>query len=396
MNDEDSSLPTNEPLTGSDLEDHFGEDLKAGEQARRHQERAARRDLSHVFRSVGRWEWLDCDPPPARPLVKLPSGAPWLPRGKVGMLAAPGGVGKSQALIQLALCVACGPDSERKWLGHFDIPPEARGPVVLALGEEGQRDCHRRIRHVVDGLGYTDDECEAVRRNLYTLPLAGRPSALLDDPGRLVRSLRDTYPQGPPQHELKRASIGHTEQVATWRKLLEAPPGGDEGREWKTIILDPASRFIGPEAEQDNAVATRFVEILEDWALTAFGDQDVGPSVLFSHHVKKSSTDSPKALLHDQGAARGSSGLTDGVRWQANMAVHEFKEHGETSDVVGLNVVKSNNGPPGDKTFLKRTKHGVLAYDTYGAQKFYDNGDEDTDDRFAGNDNENRYAGKDL
>ena len=355
----------------------------------RERQRQQRRELEHVFRSIGTWEWLDTEPPPARSLVELPTGAPWLPRGKVGMLAAPGGTGKSQALIQLALCVACGPASERNWLDYFPIPDDARGPVVLALGEEGERDCHRRIRHVVDTLNYTAAERDAIRRNLYTLPLAGRPSALLDDPGRLERKLEREFGD-PSPGELDRAMLGYTEQVQNWHDLLHGPPDENSSPPWKAIILDPASRFAGPDTEQDNAVATRFVEILEGWALEAFGDQAVGPSLLVSHHVKKSAATNPKELLYNQGAARGSSGLTDGVRWQANMAVSEFKTRGEVSDVVGLNVVKANAGPAGEATFLKRREYGVLEHDPGGAGKFYDDADGSTDKRFA--DDQSEYA----
>ncbi|MDZ7703886.1 MAG: hypothetical protein U5L04_05310, partial [Trueperaceae bacterium] len=156
-----------------------------------------------------------------------------------------------------------------------------------------------------------------------------------------------------------------------------------EGIPWRAIILDPASRFVGPSAETDNAVATRFVEILEQWALNKYAGADIGPTVLFAHHVKKSSATEPKELLFNQGAARGSSGLTDGVRWQANMAGETFKEHGEYTDVVGLNVVKVNDAPAGEPVFLKRQKHGVLVHDPNGAAKFYDNGDGDTEERFA-------------
>jgi hypothetical protein len=397
MTDDTESVPTNEPLEGDDLEEHFGDELEAGDRERERREREERRELSNVFRSIGAWEWLDTDPPPARPLVELPNGSPWLPRGKAGMLAAPGGTGKSQALIQLALCIAAGPESDRKWLGHYEIPDDARGPVVLALGEEGERDCHRRIRHVIDTLDYSEAERKAVRRNLYTLPLAGRPSALLDEPGRLERALERRAKrtgEHPTGVEIERAMLGYTEQVEKWRTLLNNPPGADGPQPWKAIILDPASRFVGPEAEQDNAVATRFVEILEGWALKRFGDQPIGPSVLVSHHVKKSSADDPKSLLYHQGAARGSSGLTDGVRWQANMAADTFRERGETFDVVGLNVVKVNGGPSGEPLFLKRKAHGVLAYDPNGAAKFYDNGDGSSDERFADNGSSNGGNGK--
>jgi len=366
-----------EPIASGDASDF---DTSDGEREHRKRERQSRRDLAAEFETVGERGWFDDEPPPPKPLVELPGGNPWLPREKVGMLAAPGGVGKSQALIQLALCVAC--ESERKWLGHYSIPEESRGPVVLAVAEEGERDLWRRIRHITDAIDYTEAEIEAVQRNLYALPLAGQSAALLDDPGRLERELKRRAHREERKirpGEFERATLGYTDQVDKWRRLLEAPPEADGARAWKAVMLDPASRFIGPEAEQDNAVATRFVEILEDWALERYGDQDAGPSVLFAHHVTKSAATDPKDLLFNQGAARGSSGLTDGVRWQANMAVSEYKERGEAFDVVGLNVVKTNAGPAGETAFLKRGQHGVLEYDPEGAGKFYDDGDGNTE-----------------
>lgn len=288
------------------------------------------------LRTVGDAGWLDPDnvAPAVRALLTVPNElgsreVAFMPAGKVAMLVAPGGTGKSQALVQLAVSVASG----KPWLGTYNVKDP--GPVLLALGEEDANEMHRRIRGAVDVVGW--DAAPAVARNLHALSLCGERAMLVDDEGK------DTLFG-------KSLSAG----LAAW-------PGVDG---WRLIILDPASRFLGPEAETDNAQATRFIEAVE--RLTRLPGQ---PTVLFAHHTNKSAL----AGDTDQGAARGSSGLTDGARWQANLnrcleeTTPEEAKKGKKGKLIPneviLQVVKANHCPVAEPLRLKRDleRGGFLA-----------------------------------
>ena len=284
------------------------------------------------LQTVGNARWLDDgnEAPKVRALLTVPDKlgkreVAFMPAGKVAMLVAPGGTGKSQALVQLAVSVASG----KPWLGTYNVANP--GPVLLALGEEDADEMHRRIRGAVDVVGW--DAAPAVARNLHALSLCGERAMLVGDKG-------DDTPFGD-----------------NLRDGLAAWPGVDG---WRLIILDPASRFLGPEAETDNAQATRFIEAVE--RLTRLPGN---PTVLFAHHTNKGAL----AGETDQGAARGSSGLTDGARWQANLnRCHEETKTSTTKaklipNEVILQVVKANHCPVAEPLRLKRDldRGGFLA-----------------------------------
>jgi RecA-family ATPase len=90
-----------------------------------------------------------------------------------------------------------------------------------------------------------------------------------------------------------------------------------------------------------------------------------GCSILFLHHTTKA------AALNGQGdmqqASRGSSVLTDNIRWQAflgGMTKEEAKEHGipeqERGQFVRFGIPKRNYGAPMPDLWLRRGDGGVL------------------------------------
>ena len=85
-------------------------------------------------------------------------------------------------------------------------------------------------------------------------------------------------------------------------------------------------RFLGAEAETDNAAATQFISLLERITLELKGK----PTVLFGHHMNKSGVSGTNT---DQAAARGSSALTDGVRFQINLE-KALKESAPKADKI--------------------------------------------------------------
>jgi hypothetical protein len=244
-----------------------------------------------------------------------------LPRGKAGILASAGGVGKTQLLVQLAISIVVG----RNWLGHFEVDPDARkGSVLLALAEEDQDEVHRRIWNGAESLGLTRDERELVARRIVALPLAGSPVALV---------ARGTG-----------GAIEETSELHSIRRLLErdAGPGG-----WSSVILDPLARWAGPDTEADNAAATRFVQAVESLVRVPGN-----PTVLVAHH-------SSKTARREGGVdSRGVTAITDAFRWEG-----QLRDAGQ--DGVFFRQAKSNySRPMVDEIQLVRGEDGFLRVPT--------------------------------
>ncbi|MBM3560976.1 MAG: hypothetical protein FJX53_14090, partial [Alphaproteobacteria bacterium] len=102
---------------------------------------------ARTFKKIGVWarDFVEAEAPPRRVLlaregsIKLHEpGAAWMPAGKLGLLASPGGKGKTATVLQLAGHVAAG----ASWCGLEVVSP---GAVALVIGEEDRDECHRRI-----------------------------------------------------------------------------------------------------------------------------------------------------------------------------------------------------------------------------------------------------------
>ncbi len=281
----------------------------------------ARRPLRSPLTLTREWLGKDLGPMPMllryvpRPVKTSGGGSVqpdqggYLPSGIVGMLAAPGGTGKTRALMQLAIAVATG----TPWLTVFK--PERPGRVLMVLGEEDRDTIQRRMYAYTQNAkqlhakGHDVElDLDLIEKNLKLIPGRGAAMRLLDERGE----------ETPEYHEL--------------RTTLTGPD------EWALVILDPAARFLPPEAEKDNAVATRFIEALERLAMKGTGK----PTVLIAHHMNKGAL-GKDASVGNQGLARGSSALTDGVRWQANMLWSKADADAKRRPV--LSHAKQNYGP---------------------------------------------------
>ena len=229
------------------------------------------------------FETLDKEPPERKWLLR---GV--LPLGKVGMLAAEGGAGKTMALCQLALSVATG----KAWLGAWSVAPEGVGKVLIVLGEEDAEEANRRMYYAARSMKLNDAEKKQAAERIETITLAGVPCAMLET-DRDTNSQRDS-------------------EFAEWltKKAKQA-----EGL--TLAILDPLSRFAGIDSEKDNAMATRFVQAAEAVAVATRA------TVLVAHHTNQSARGEQKG---EPGAtvARGVTGLTDGMRWVAAMTVEKL------------------------------------------------------------------------
>jgi RecA-family ATPase len=270
--------------------------------------------------------WLN-DHPPKRDYVFMQPNAyetssGFLPLGKTAMLISPGGLGKTFALIQCAIAAATG----TKWFGTFQASQPST--VVLITAEEDEIEIWRRIRNIFFGLGLNKDRKAAalLGMNLIPLPLYGSRQRFIDKDGKETSEFNDL------------------------KRLLHRVD------DCRLVILDPASYFMGPECEVDNAAATDWITLLNQLTKTPGN-----PAVLIAHHtnkgsIKPSSGENSSAI--NQSAARGSSALVDGVRWVAALQ----KKAEENHDKIIFKLVKSNHCSTPEPLELYRdfTHDGIL------------------------------------
>lgn len=268
-----------------------------------------------TMRELGGEDWLDVEPPAQTWLLKR-GDKPVLARGVVGMLIAPGGTGKTQSLVQLAISVA----TALPWLATFDVATPGR--VVLLLAEEDIREVRRRLYYAAKAMRLEQWERDDALDRIVPMGFAGHDVAF-------IRVVRDQVVR----------TERHAEVLA---KLNE--------HEHALVLLDPLAR-IAPGCESDNAGATGTVEALEALA-HAKGE----PTVIVAHHSSKGSRRpgaDGKPEEADASQARGVTALTDGVRWVCNLS-------GKLDKDLKCSITKSNGAPKGEPVPLERDDSGVL------------------------------------
>lgn len=275
-------------------------------------------------------EWLEVAPPPRRWLLMGPpepstdattgkaverrSVSGMLGRGLVGLLAAGGGAGKTMAVVDLAVAVA----TDGTWLGAF--PVSEGGRVLLLLGEEDGMEVRRRLWSVSREL---DARARAlVSERVFAVGLAGHSDIALS--------------QSEDSGEGARTAAA----VALIERVKASGP-------WALIVIDPLSRFAGPDTEKDNAAATRLVQIVE--GLTATDDQ---PTVLVCCHTSQAAR---QAGSSDATGIRGVTGLGDGGRFAAMLT-----EDPALPGFVTFTVSKSNYASK-PHCLLRRRNDGRLS-----------------------------------
>ena len=240
---------------------------------------------------------------------------PWMPLGKVCMVAAPGGTGKSTFLAALAVSVAGAVEtiSGLRPLGHGG----GGARVLFVLAEEDQAEVERKVYAASRGLSL--EQLERVAENLWWFAGAGKPVRLYEPVER--------------RHDGAAYSDNvQTERETDFAQALTDRLNDNGPTPWNLVILDPASRFTGARDENDNQGATRFVESLE-----ALAGTDCKPTVLIAHHTGKGKSDAGAE------AARGASSLVDGVRWVATMQRWTCENADEKAPrAIAVNVNKSN------------------------------------------------------
>jgi hypothetical protein len=325
------------PMTDPDLPENLGAEPLAAQA------------LADLWKPIEGWgDWLNETPPKREWLLTgNVDGSPdvgILPLGKVGLLAAAGSAGKSWLTTQLALAVATGGE----WAGMKVATP---GRVLLALGEEEAEEARRRLYFAAQAMGLDDNRRALAAKRIWLLPLAGRQVSLTGDQqssrGSPSAFFGGDSADGLPVTPLFWELVGRLEEGSQ-------SPGFEP---WRLVVLDPLSRFAGLEVETDSAQATRFIQAVERLTSPAAGK----PTVLLTHHTNKASRREGQSSASDMAAAtaaRGSSALTDGVRWQASL--EPFKRYQGAPELVVLNVVKNNYGRYPGETNLVREEHGAL------------------------------------
>ena len=287
-------------------------------------ESAARDPAAEPMVAQGAWldrvapcvtEWFST-PPPRRSWLLRDSRANdsgVLPRGKVGLVLAEGGAGKTMALCQLALAVAS--HEPAPWVGCFTVPEQGR--VLLLLGEEDADEVRRRLYNARRATGAPLPE----PRSIIVVPLAGLPCPMVEADDRGL-------PIDAP--------------FLTWVRAYMKDAGP-----FALVIVDPLSRFAGLDAEVDNAAATRFVQALESIA------SDSGATVVVAHHTNKLARGGGARM--SGASARGSSAIVDGVRWAAALSSERLEaSDGDHPELVTLSIVKSNYARKAAPVTLRR------------------------------------------
>lgn len=141
-----------------------------------------------------------------------------------------------------------------------------------------------------------------------------------------------------------------TENLKYFKEYLESNP------DIRFVILDPASRFLGPNCEIDNAAATDWVA-----AVSELTQIESSPTIIVSHHANKSAirpVNGSKDVIFDQSITRGASGLVDGVRLVLGM---QKKEQEQKTSII-FKIFKTNVCDNGEAVELiaNRRYGGVL------------------------------------
>lgn len=243
---------------------------------------------------------------------------PGMIAGTVGAVVSPGGAGKTMFMLQAAMQLAGGDDT----LGLDSLPG---GRVWYLAAEDPESTIIHRL-HALGGVT-RPSKWERVARGLQIEVLSGH---------------------GP---DLMRPE---------WQDFLLSIGSGS-----RLIVLDTLRRFHNLEENSSSDMA-RLLALLEHVA------RETGCSIVFAHHASKAAA--LGGMGDAQQASRGSSVLTDNVRWQSflvGMSKGEAEELREQAGPPGpiragrghyvrWGVSKSNYGPPVDERWYRRGPGGVL------------------------------------
>lgn len=132
----------------------------------------------------------------------------------------------------------------------------------------------------------------------------------------------------------------------------------DQSKDSRLVVIDTLRKFH----KRDENDGGEMADMLGKFESNC---RDTGTTILFLHHASKAGA---LAGGEAQQASRGSSVLTDNVRWQANLFGMSFADASkagldrvEARRRVCFSVAKQNYGPPVSDVWLRREAGGVVA-----------------------------------
>ncbi|NOG74195.1 MULTISPECIES: CHC2 zinc finger domain-containing protein [Roseicella] len=272
---------------------------------------------------------------------------PGMLEGTVALLVAPGGTGKSWAMLQTCISLACGLDIWGLWGPAFGPLPKgktiyiaAEDPDVVVRWRQHHlgRDAVRRVtenNRDGDARINADRMVDEIDANLHVFPICGR------GPEKQLAIREDRHSTlvlpGPLYHRLAVLGKG---------ALL--------------IGLDTWGRITTALDEREGTDMGQAVDLCESLTVVC-----PGVAILIAHHTTKA------ASLNGQGgeqqAASGSRKLTDHVRWQANietMSATDGEVRGyddkERRKWVSLSTPKLNYSENEGAQWWYRGEYGIL------------------------------------
>ena len=255
---------------------------------------------------------------------------PGLLAGSVGTVVGSGGVGKTTFLLQVAM------DKSANTSNASDIFPNAETPgrVVFIAAEESAEILSVRLHAIwgksgtgeppsVEAAIASESEIALMEANLHIVPLGGHDVLLVKD--------------GCP--------------TEFFEQLCEFCKGA------RLVIIDPLRRLHDGD-ENSSAAMTQVVQVLESLA------KRTGAAVIATHHMNKTAGFTEKT--DSASASRGSSALTDAVRWQinlSNISENDAKAYcftDERRSCLRLDFAKTNYAAPLPHIWMKREDGGAL------------------------------------
>lgn len=290
---------------------------------------------SNLWRSGLVGDIVSAEPPPIEWVI-----GEVLPRGKVVMLAGPGGSGKSFLMLVLAIQHGLG----AQLLGDSPFStaaPENARKVMSLTAEEDRDDVHRRLHAVFDAYMVSDAQRVELGSTFSVQCTRGKDWRLIEEVGgQLVASKACDIIIDQLRNELGLS----------------------------LLMIDPSIMFAGID-ENDNKAAAVYMRVLDRIA------RELNCAVLVGTHTNKGtiSMDQP-----DQSSMRGASAFADNARgvWllrtmTADEATLHTVNEADRHRYTCLRVLKNNYGPTGAHVWLERTAGGALrlvALPTLGAQ----------------------------
>lgn len=258
---------------------------------------------------------------------------PGLTAGSVGTVVGPGGVGKTMLLTQLGIALATG-------LPVFDNPLTPRNTparVVLIAAEESS-DILRIRLHAIK-------KWSDIQRQKFSAP----PEAADSDFAALLEKNLLLVPAAGQSVAL----VNNGATTEFFETLCKFCAGA------RLIIIDPLRRLHDGD-ENSSSAMTHIVQILEALA------KHTGAAVIAAHHVGKGAIFADATEL--AAASRGSSALTDAVRWQVNLSAmtekvaQKHRLSGQHKSYACLDFAKANYIAPTPTIWFKRLEGGVLTH----------------------------------